>query len=563
MNRMLLTVLTLCSCVLAGTGSRPNIVVIMSDDMGFSDIGCYGGEIETPNLDHLAENGLRFTQFYNTARCCPTRASLLTGVYQHQAGIGLMTGDKKLPGYRGELGRNVMTIAEVLRQGGYRTYMAGKWHVTRFTSPNGPKDNWPLQRGFERFYGTITGAGSFYDPATLCRDNTYITPVNDPKYKPEVYYYTDAISDNAVMFLQEHAKASANKPLFMYVAYTTAHWPMHALPKDIAKYEGRYDQGFAPIRHARNERLKRLGMIDPDWEMSPGSDDWEKVKDKAWERRNMEVYAAMIDNMDQGIGRIVGELKRQGKLDNTLILFLQDNGGCAEGYGRHAPKKPYATDLKPMKPDELQTKIWTPMQTRGGRPVRHGPGVMAGPEDTFIGYGRGWANVSNTPFREYKHVVHEGGIATPLIAFWPQGIDDSVDGTLNHQPGHLIDIMATCVDVANAAYPKQYNEQDIQPMEGISLRPAFAKQSLVRRDALYFEHHLNCAIRDGQWKLVRKGNPGQGTVQAWELYDMEADRTEQHDLAAARPKEVKELTAKWEAWAHRAHVKPWPWKKKN
>ncbi|MHC4168153.1 MAG: arylsulfatase [Planctomycetota bacterium] len=547
----------------AATGrgaDRPNIILIMSDDMGFSDIGCYGGEINTPNLDRLASNGLRFTQFYNTARCCPTRAALLTGVYQHQAGIGLMTGNRKLPGYQGDLGRDVMTIAEVLGAGGYRAYMSGKWHVTRFTGPKGPKDNWPLQRGFEKFYGTITGAGSFYDPATLCRDNVYITPANDPKYKPETFYYTDAISDNAAMFLREHAAESPDKPFFMYVAYTAAHWPMHALPQDIAKYRGKYDNGFEPIRRKRFERLKKTGMIDSDWELSPQSDDWDKVEHKDWESRNMEVYAAMIDSMDQGIGRIVAEVERQGKLDNTLILFLQDNGGCAEGYGRYAPRKPYSTDLKPMGPDELQTKIWPPMQTRDGRPVRVGPGVMAGADDTFIGYGRGWANTSNTPFREYKHFVHEGGIATPLVVHWPAGIDKSRYGKLEHQPGHVIDIMATCTDVARVRRPRRFASRDIVPVEGVSLKPAFEGQSLNRTDAIYFEHHLNCAVRDGKWKLVRKGDTGKARLHPWELYDMEADRTEMHDLAGRYPEKVAELSGKWERWAQRAKVKPWPWK---
>ena len=540
--------------------NRPNIVLIMADDMGFSDIGCYGGEISTPNLDHLAQRGLRFTQFYNTARCCPTRASLLAGVYQHQAGIGLMTGDKNLPGYRGELGRNVMSIAEVLGAGGYRTYMTGKWHVTRFTSPNGPKDNWPLQRGFDKFYGTITGAGSFYDPATLCRDNTYVTPVNDPKYKPATFYYTDAISDNATTFLREHAAESPDKPFFMYVAYTAAHWPMHALPEDIARYKGKYDHGFGPIRKKRFERLKKMGMIDPAWELSPQADDWDKVTHKDWESRNMEVYAAMIDSMDQGIGRIVAEVERQGKLDNTLILFLQDNGGCAEGYGRYAPRKTYATDLKPMGPDQLQTKIWPPMQTRDGRPVRVGPGVMAGPEDTFIGYGRGWANTSNTPFREYKHFVHEGGIATPLVVHWPGGIDSSRYGKLEHQPGHVIDIMATCIDVAGVRRPGRFAGRDILPVEGVSLKPALEGRPLNRPDAIYFEHHLNCAVRYGRWKLVRKGNTSKALLHPWELYDMEADRTEMRELAGRHPEKVAELDAKWEKWAQLAKVKPWPWK---
>jgi arylsulfatase A-like enzyme len=541
--------------------AQPNIIVIMSDDMGYSDIGCYGGEINTPNLNALASNGLRFTQFYNTARCCPTRASLLTGVYQHQAGIGLMTGDNKLPGYRGELGRNVLSMAEAMKTAGYGTYMAGKWHVTRHVRAKGPKDNWPLQRGFDKFYGTIIGAGSFYDPATLCRGNDYITPRNDPQYKPETYYYTDAISDNAVTFLRNHAKQAPDKPTFLYVAYTTAHWPMHALPKDIAKYKGKYNGGFAPIRKKRFERLKEMGMVASDIGLSPQSDDWEKVKHKDWEIRNMEVYAAMIDNMDQGIGRIVGELKRQKKLDNTLIFFLQDNGGCAEGYGRYTPKRPYRTDYKPLGTDGLQNRIWTPMQTRDGKAVRTGPGVMAGPEDTFIGYGRGWANVSNTPFREYKHFAHEGGISTPLIAHWPAGIDKSLNGKLDRQPGHVIDIMATCVDVAGVNYPKKSADIEITPLEGVSLKPAFSAKDLGRTDAIYFEHHLNCAIRDGDWKLVRKGNSGRDAkLFAWELYDMKTDRSELNNLAKKHPEKVKELDAKWEAWAKRAKVKPWPWK---
>ena len=563
---VLTTAVMVASLSLATSSARaadaPNIVLIMSDDMGFSDIGCYGSEINTPNLDQLANHGVRFSQFYNAARCCPTRAALLSGVYQHQAGIGLMTGDKKLPGYRGELGRNVVSIAEALSTAGYRRYMAGKWHVTRHVGPDGPKDNWPLQRGFDKFYGTIIGAGSFYDPATLCRGNTYITPVNDPTYKPKTYYYTDAISDNAVTFLKQHADESPDKPFFLYAAYTTAHWPMHALPQDITKYKGKYDKGFAPIREARLTKMKRLGLVTADTKLSPQSDSWEEVADKPWEARNMEVYAAMIDSMDQGIGRIVAELKRQGELDNTLIFFLQDNGGCAEHYGRHTQNR-YATNLKPMGPDDLQRKIWPAMQTRDGRPLKSGPGVMAGPEDTFVGYGRGWANVSNTPFREYKHFAHEGGISTPLIVHWPNGIDPSRNGSLEHQPGHVIDIMATCADVAGGAYPKTFGEHGIIPVEGVSLRPAFSGKSLERSDALYFEHHLNCAIRDGDWKLVCKGKTGLEVKQfAWELYNVKTDRAELQNVADKNPEKVEELLAKWKKWAVRANVQPWPYKTK-
>ena len=362
----------------APVAPRPNIILIMSDDMGFSDLGCYGSEIHTPNLDQLAATGLRFTQFYNTARCCPTRACLLTGLYPHQAGMGHMTGASKGRGYEGDLSPHAVTIAQALKPAGYATYAVGKWHVTRFTRPDGPKDNWPLQRGFDHFYGTITGAGSYYDPTTLTRDNTYITPLNDPEYKPARFYYTDAITDNAVKFLREHHGAAPGQPVFMYVAYTAAHWPMHALPEDIAKYKGKYDQGYEPIRQARFERMKKLGLIDPNWDLSPQAGDWDAVQHKAWEARCMEVYAATIDRMDQGIGRIVEELRQEGQLNDTLIFFLQDNGGCAEDMGRRDVHAWHLEGVKPMAPDELQPHIWPPMRTRDGRPVLGGPAVMPG-----------------------------------------------------------------------------------------------------------------------------------------------------------------------------------------
>jgi arylsulfatase A-like enzyme len=535
---------------------KPNIILIMSDDMGFSDIGCYGGEIDTPNLDALAAGGLRFTQFYNTARCCPTRAALMTGLYQHQAGVGHMMDDRGFDAYRGNLNRNCVTIAEALKPAGYRTYMTGKWHVTRHTNPEGPKHNWPLQRGYEKFYGTIIGAGSFYDPMTLCRGNTYITPVNDPEYRPQTYYYTDAISDNAVKFVREHRAETPEQPFFMYVAYTAAHWPMHALEKDIAKYKGKFDKGYRHYREQRLARLKKLGLIDPDWDMSEQPGDWEKVQHKEWEARCMEVYAAMIDNMDRGIGRIVGELKKQGALGNTLIFFLQDNGGCAEGMGRGAKVNERwekgVKDRTPMAPDELQPTLWPPMKTRDGRAVRGGPTVMPGPDGTYIAYGRNWANVSNTPFRLYKHWVHEGGISTPLICHWPARI--RARGKLRHDPAHLIDIMATCVDVSGARYPKTHNGHKIQPMEGVSLAPTFGGTALAGR-AIYWEHEGNRAVRLGKWKLVSK-HPGR-----WQLYDIDADRTEMHDLAEEHREKVAELKALYETWATRCKVRPWPVKK--
>lgn len=530
---------------------RPNILLIMSDDMGYSDLGCYGSGIETPNLDSLAKGGVRFTQFYNMGRCCPTRASLLTGLYPHQAGIGHMMEDKGRDGYRGNLNHSCATIAEVLRNGGYRTYMCGKWHVARLLNPNGDISNWPVQRGFEKFYGTVNGGGSFYDPTTLCRQNTYITPENDPEYKPaSKFYYTEALSDNAVRFIAQHGKESPDKPFFMYLAYTAAHWPMHALEKDIAKYKGKFDSGYDVARKARVEKMKQLGLLDSKWNPVPTALDWNKVENKAWEARCMEVYAAMIDNMDQGIGKIIAQLKKDGQWDNTLIFFLQDNGGCAEPMGRSVPTDQPTTQPKPMGPDELQTKIWPPMQTRDGRWLRRGPGVMPGPEDTYMGYGQGWANVSNTPFREYKHWVHEGGISTPLIVHWPAGISKSRDGKLEKQPGHLIDIMATCVDVSGVNYPKELNGNKLKPMEGVSLQPAFGGHSLKRKEPIFWEHEGNRAVRDGKWKLVAKEN------QPWELYNMEKDRPEMHNLAEKNRKRVEEMAAQWDAWAARANVLP-------
>ena len=542
----------------AAPTERPNILVIMSDDMGYSDLGCYGGEIQTPNLDGLAKNGVRFTQFYNTARCCPTRASLLTGLYPHQAGVGHMTVDHGHDGYSGQLNRHCVTIAEALRPASYRTYMCGKWHVCRNTKADGEKSVWPLQRGFEKFYGTIAGGGSFYDPTTLCRQNTLITPQNDPEYKPADFYYTDAISDNAVRFLQQHTQGSADQPFFLYVAYTAAHWPMHAHESDIAKYRGKYDAGYEPIRKARYERAKRLGVVKSDWHLSPAPSPWSEVSDKAWEARCMEVYAAMVDCMDRGIGRILEQLRSAGQLDNTLIFFLQDNGGCAENMGRTERTDQPPDNLKPFGPDDLQPQVWPPMQTRDGRWVRSGPGVMPGPADTYVAYGKGWANVSNTPFREYKHWVHEGGISTPLVVHWPKGIPPSRRDRLQHQPAHLIDIMATCTDVAEAAYPAERDGIKIKPLEGVSLRPAFTGKSLKRANPLFWEHEGNRAVRDGKWKLVAKEN------QPWELYDIEADRSELKDLAGKRPEQVTSMAEQWHAYAARAEVMPLGgWRPKN
>lgn len=560
-----LAVLGMCLCALSGKegraaaavgrppAARPNIIIILSDDMGYSDIGCYGSEIETPHLDALAANGLRFTQFYNTARCCPTRASLLTGLHPHQAGVGHMMEDRGHEGYRGRLNRRCVTIAEALKSAGYRCYAVGKWHVTPGATAKALEDtsNWPLQRGFDRYYGTIHGAGSFWDPSSLVRDNKLITAFNDPEYQPEVFYYTDAISDQAVRCVREHAVQNPGQPFFLYVAYTAAHWPMHAKESDIAKYRGRYDAGYAAVRQQRWEKQKRLGVVDDRWSPAPLVGDWNKVQDQAFEGRCMEVYAAMVDCMDQGIGRLMQAVRETGQWDNTLVFYLQDNGGCAENIGRgtNAPARAAQATFQPMDKNTPQFGS-VPRQTRDGRPVRQGYGVMPGGPDTYIAYGRDWANVSNTPFREYKHWIHEGGIATPLIVHWPAGIPPSRWGRLEKQPGQLMDIMATCLDVAGATYPAEYQGNAITPLQGVSLRPVFSGKSLKRSQPLCWEHEGNRAIREGKWKLVAKEK------QPWELYDMEKDRAEVNNLAAKYPRRVKEMAAAWEAWAARAQVLP-------
>jgi arylsulfatase A-like enzyme len=534
----------------AAAAPRPNIIVILADDVGYSDIGCFGGEIQTPNLDALARNGLRFTQFYNTARCCPTRASLLTGLYPHQAGVGHMTTDSGHDGYRGELNRRCVTIAEVLRRSGYGTYMAGKWHVTQtpHVKPDGPKESWPLQRGFERFYGTIVGAGNYFDPAMLTRDNTCITALSDPEYRPARYYYTDALADQTVRFIREHHARTPQKPFFVYLAFTAAHWPLHAPEEDIARYRGKYDAGYGPVRDARLARMKQLGLIDPRWQPAPLKGDWAGVPNQAWEARCMEVYAAQLDRMDQGIGTVVDELRRERILDRTLIFYLQDNGGCAESIGRNRPEG-LPRPIEPKPADYVFVEHRAP-HTRDGRPYRVGPDALPGPEDTYISYGEAWANVSNTPFREYKHWTHEGGISTPLLVHWPEGIPPFRRGRLESQPGHLVDIMATCVDVAGAEYPRAAGPISILPMEGVSLAPAFRGDSVGRKNPIFWEHEANRAVRTGDWKLVAKEN------QPWELYDLKSDRTELHDMASSQPERARELAAQWDAYAARANVLP-------
>lgn len=509
---------------MAAQEERPNILLILADDMGFSDIGCYGSEIATPNLDRLAAQGVRFTQFYNCARCCPSRASLLTGLYPHQAGIGHMVDQAgPAPGYANDLSPRSRTIAQVLKASGYQTGISGKWHVTPV---NQSRHNWPLQRGFDRYYGIIHGAADYYNPPTLTYGNDRIEPEGDN------FYFTDAIGDYAVRFLDEFTQRP--EPFFLYTAFTAPHWPLHARPEDIRKYAGRYDKGWDVLRQTRHEEQLHLGLLPKRWPITARDAQvpaWRAASDLAWQARRMEVYAAMVDRLDYNIGRIFDKLSATGRDRNTLVMFMSDNGGCAE---------------------EVQQN-WTgrhiPAGTRDGRPVSVGnrPSVMPGPKDTYQSYGLPWANASNTPFRLYKHWVHEGGISSPLIVRWPGHVPPSP--RLNHTPSHFIDVMATCVDAARAPYPIPNGAADSAiPLEGrnlLSRAPGHAERSL------YWEHEGNRAMRRGPWKLVGKHSGD------WELYNIDEDRTELRDLAAADPKRVRDMAADWGRWADRVGVLPW------
>jgi arylsulfatase A-like enzyme len=513
--KRLLALALLAGCAVAAPRAqepRPNIVLILADDLGFSDLGCYGGEIATPNLDRLAAGGLRFTQFYNTARCCPTRASLLTGLYPHQAGVGHLVGKATYPG---DLSHACPTVAELLKKSGYATYMSGKWHVTPWP---GPLDNGPRRRGFDRFYGIIASIRSYYNPPSLTRDD-------EPLPAPEGdYHFTDAVNDAAVRFIDEHRDPA--QPFFLYVAEAAPHWPLHARDEDVARCKERYRIGWDAVRRDRHGRLIDLKLIDPSWPPAPRDQRaaaWEEAEPKEWLVHRMAVYAAMVEQMDRGIGRILDALRRRDLMKNTLVLFLSDNGGCAEelpveGRGQNVP-----------------------IRTRDGRPIRLGnrTDVLPGPEDTFASYGLEWAQASNTPFRLFKSFVHEGGISTPMIAHWP-GVVPA--GAITPQVGHVIDLMPTCLDLAQAPPPA---------VEGRSLLPILKGGRREPHEAIFWEHEGNRAVRAGRWKLVAVlGKP-------WELYDLEADRTESKDLASREPARVRELSVLYDRWAARCGVKPW------
>lgn len=489
----------------AAQAKRPNIILMMADDMGFSDIGCYGSEIATPNLDRLAKGGIRFTQFCNNARCCPTRASLLTGLYAHQAGIGHMVNDRGTPAYQGYLNDRCVTIGEAMREGGYTTLMTGKWHVGE------KQPHWPKDRGFDRYFGLVSGSSSFY---RVTEDRPLVDEDKPIRPKDDSFYLTDLFTDHAVQFLDENGRGP--KPFFMYTAFTSPHWPLHALPEDVARYRGKYKIGWDELRKRRHSRMIELGVVDKRWPITSREADvpaWDQVKDQDNQDLLMAVYAAQIDRMDQNIGRILAKVKELGQEQNTLILFLADNGGCAEVIDRGKP------------------------------------GVAAGGPDSFLSYGPPWANASNTPFRRYKHWVHEGGIATPLIAYWPQGIKTA--GQITHQPGHLIDIMATCLDAGATPYPKTFKGRPVTPLEGRSLLPVFQGRKRREHPHICWEHEGNRAVRQGKWKLVAQSKG------PWELYDLEADRTETNNLAQANPAKVKALIGIYDSWAQRCGVVPY------
>lgn len=503
----------------------PNIVIIMSDDMGYSDISPFGGEIDTPNLSKMANNGLRFGQFYNNARCCPTRASLMTGVYPHRAGIGHMTnppndatmhnyGTKE---YQGYLSKNTVTLAEVLKEAGYATLMSGKWHLGAHK-----KEMWPLQRGFEKFYGIIAGAANHFQP----KHPRGITRGNNPEDVSDDYYSSDAFTSEAINFISESKNKHPEKPFFLYLSYTAPHWPIQAPKEVVDKYKERYCEGWQTLRLERYERMKEMGIIDSGWPLTAqDSPDWDTLLDKEKQEEmnlRMAIYAAMVDRMDQNIGRLMSELKNQGELENTLVLFLNDNGACAE-----------FSELGDGPASQLETE-----------------------KGYALTYGRAWANASNTPYRKYKHWLHEGGIATPFIVQWPAGIDKSLEGAFVHSTyGFLPDLMATCLDLAKVEYPKTYNGYPIEPHVGKSLVPVFTDTThKVHHEPIFWEHEGNKAVRMDTYKLVSDWDENGGD---WELYDMKKDRTETHNIIEDYPEVANKMIAQYEEWADKNNVLNW------
>jgi len=490
----------------ATAAERPNIVIILVDDMGFSDVGCYGGEIETPNIDRLAAHGLRFTQFYNAGRCCPTRASLLTGRHPHQVGIGHMTEPPERPlgiegPYQGFLNDDCVTIAEVLGSAGYHTLMTGKWHLGLHR-----QNTWPLQRGFDRYYGCLSGACNYFKPG----GGRGITQDNSPVETDDDFYATDTFTDYACEFISD-ATATDNRPFFLYLAYNAPHWPLNAKPEEFRKYLGTYRDGWESLMQNRFAKQQQLGLfgnnVTPAPHVGPA---WDSLSERQREDLDaiMAAYAGCIDSIDQNIGELVDHLQELGKFENTVIFFLSDNGACQEG-GRLG-KGSAAMVLDP------------PLETTDG-----------------VRLGLAWANACNTPFRLYKHFVHEGGACTPLITHWPAGISPERRGQFVRQFAYLPDFMATCVELAGTEYP-----DEAPPCEGVSMASLLTGcDQPIHTEPIFWEHEGNAAVRQGKWKLVRQYR------KPWELYDIDADRTELNDLAETHAAKRDELIGRWTAWA--------------
>lgn len=499
--------LAMCGAVVPCHGAddkRPNILLILADDLGFSDLGCYGSSIETPNLDALAAGGLRFTHFYNTGRCWPTRSSMLTGVYPHQAQMAMTQGPDAPPAYRGQVPPHIPLLSETLGAAGYRCYHSGKWHIGR---------DHPMDRGFDHTY-YIAKQDNYFFPRRVYEDRKEIDDF------PDDYYATDALTDRTLSFLKEHDREHAGKPFFMYLAYTAPHFPLHARAEDIARYRGRFREGWDVERQRRHARQRELGIYDgPLSKRDPESVAWDSLSDaekEMWDTR-MAIHAAMIDRVDQNIGRVLDHLRKTGQFDNTIVLFLSDNGASAE----------YIV-----------------------RGEGHDPSAPPGSRKSYLCLEVGWANASNTPFREHKIWVHEGGISTPLIVHWPAGITAKV-GSLVHHPGHVIDVAPTLLEAAGVKHPAQFAGGQTLPLPGRSFAAAFTGKTPTPHDAIYWEHTGNRAIREGHWKLVAdRDGP-------WTLHDLRNDRIESHDLTSEKPELAKRLREKWEQWAQSVGVVDW------
>ncbi|WP_346859212.1 arylsulfatase [uncultured Draconibacterium sp.] len=500
---------------------KPNIILILADDMGYSDLSCYGSEINTPNIDKLANEGIRFTQFYNAARCCPTRASLLTGLYPHQAGMGGMVNKpREVPEgpYQGYLSKHSVTIAEVLKQANYYTVSSGKWHVGE------ERPHWPTDRGFDNYYGLISGAANYFDISKTKKSGVVRHfAIDSTEYMPpnEGFYMTNAITENAVKYLQK--AATKDQPFFMYVAYTAPHWPLHALQEDIDLYKGKYLKGWDTLRAERFDRMLKMGIIDKNQDLSErneGVTAWNDLSEEEQERMDvlMSIYAAQVHRLDQGIGLIMNELKRLGQAENTIIMFLSDNGGSGEN-------------------DAMGSDFWGNFWDGNARP---------GSGESYHTYGSSWANLSNTPFRYYKKDTYEGGIATPFIVKWPGKIAQK--GSITHSVGHINDVMATICDITGVEYPETYKNNTIIPMQGKSFAPLLLGEETANKREIFWEHNGNRAARKGDWKLVAKKD------KAWALYNLKEDRTESNNLINDNKEIAEDLIKNYETWAKEVGV---------